>query len=62
MEMKNPIFLIVGLIILVIVFFIGRKQRIKYKTGKRIANTRYKNCYISKDDSWTKKEFGREIK
>ena len=41
MEMKNPIFLIVGLIILVIVFFIGRKQRIKYKTGKRIANTRY---------------------
>ena len=41
MEMKRPIILIIGLILLCVIFFIGKKQRIKYKTGKRIANTRY---------------------
>ena len=41
MEMKYPIFFIIGLILLVVAFFVGKKQKKKYKTGKRIANTKY---------------------
>ena len=41
MEIKHPIFVILGLILLGVAFFIGKKQKTKYKSGKRIANTRY---------------------
>jgi hypothetical protein len=41
MEMKYPIFFVIGLILFVIAFFVGKKKKTKYKTGKRIANTRY---------------------
>ena len=36
--------------------------RFSIKDRIRFIDISNKNCYISKDDSWTKKEFGREIK
>lgn len=41
MEIKYPIIIIVGLILLGIGFIFGIKKRKKYVAGKRVANTRY---------------------
>lgn len=41
MELKNPIAVIVCLILLIILFIINSKKKIEYTEGKKVANTKY---------------------